>query len=680
MNSNPAQAEAIRHGEGPMLVLAGPGSGKTYVITRRVRYLIEQLNVRPDNILVITFSKAAASEMRERFLKDSGSQYPGVTFGTFHAVFFHILQNEYSLSPTHILRDSVSHEMIRDILTELQPELAEEPEMLEAIREEITRYKGSRKPEAAPPDMTAYEPRSCRPELFFPVLKQYMERARHRNLVDFEDMLSLTCDLFSKRPDVLAVWQSKYSYILVDEFQDINPMQYEVVRMLAGKSRNLFAVGDDDQSVYGFRGASPEIMLRFPKDYPDAKLVTLSVNYRCSGEVLSAASSLIACNGDRYEKHLTSSKGPVCPIAFPVCEDTDAEYAEVGRQIRTLLDSGENPDNIAVLFRTNAEMRGLLPLFERLSIPFCCHALPPSLFRHSSVTPVLSYLRIAAGGRARSDWLSIVNKPVRYAERVAFAAKEVNLTDVYTILHRRGKDYVVERLQKLEGDLHRIGAMNPYAAIHYIRHIVGYNRYLSETLPDASEAMDLLDELMNLSKEFRTIPEFLSYAEGDDERRRLAAEQAKTGHGVSVLTFHRSKGLEFPHVILCDCNELITPHKKALLPEHIAEERRLFYVAMTRSSETLTLYRVRKRLTHAMLPSRFLGEIRLPDSLTVPGARVSHVRYGPGTILSKDRTHIRVRFDGSLLPKALPFPLCREDGSLVLEAYCSSEPSSSRSS
>ena len=668
MNSNPAQAEAIRHGEGPMLVLAGPGSGKTYVITRRVRHLIEQLNVRPDNILVITFSRAAASEMRERFLRDSGNQYPGVTFGTFHAVFFHILQNEYNLSPTHILRDSVSHEMLRDILTELQPELAEEPEMLEAIREEITRYKGSRAP-----DPSAYEPRSCRRELFFPVFGKYAERARHRNLVDFEDMLSLTCDLFSKRPDILAVWQSKYSYILVDEFQDINPMQYEVVRMLAGKSRNLFAVGDDDQSVYGFRGASPEIMLRFPKDYPDAKLVTLSVNYRCSEEVLKAASSLIACNRDRYEKHLTAANGTVRPITFPVCEDTDSEYAEVAGRIRALLDSGTDPNDIAVLFRTNAEMRGLLPLFERLSIPFCCHALPPSLFLHSSVAPVLSYLRIASGGHARSDWLSIVNKPVRYAERVAFAAKEVNLTDVYTILHRRGKDYVVERLQKLEGDLHRIGAMNPYAAIHYIRHIVGYNRYISETLPDASEAMDLLDELMNLSKPFRTIPEFLSYVSKEDDRRRLAAEQAKAGRGVSVLTFHRSKGLEFKHVILCDCNELITPHKKALLPEHIAEERRLFYVAMTRASETLTLYRVRKRLSHALMPSRFLGEIRLPDSLTIPGARVVHTRYGPGTILSKDRTHIRVRFDGSLLPKALPFPLCREDGSLVLMEYAATE-------
>ena len=696
MNNNPAQAEAIRHGEGPMLVLAGPGSGKTFVITRRVRYLIEQLHIRPDNILVITFSKAAASEMRERFLKDSGSSYPGVTFGTFHAVFFHILQNEYNLSPTHILRESTAHELLRDILLEVQPELAEEPEMVEAIREEITRYKGSRKPGHAanatpipsrkgaappeatpdgtppsgdPPDVSSYEPRSCRRELFFPVLRSYLTRTRSRNLVDFEDMLSLTCELFSKRPDILAVWQSKYSYILIDEFQDINPMQYEVIRMLAGTRRNIFAVGDDDQSIYGFRGATPGIMLRFPEDFPGAKQVTLSINYRCSEEVLSAASALIACNPDRYEKHLTAARGPVCPVTFPVCDDTNSEFEAIGKQIKRFLSEGCAPEEVAVLVRTNSEIRGLLPVFEKLSIPFCCHVLPPSLFRNSYVAPVLSYMRIASGGRARSDWLSIVNKPVRYAERVAFAAREVNLTDVYTILHKRGKDYVVERLQKLEADLARISGMNPYAAIHYIRHIVGYNRYLTDTAAEPAEVMDLLDELMNLSKDFRTIPDFLAYAEQEDERRRKAAERAKTGHGVSVLTFHRSKGLEFRHVILCDCNELVTPHKKALLPEHIAEERRLFYVAMTRSFGTLTLYSVRKRLTHLMMPSRFLGEIRLPESLAVPGVRVVHVKYGSGTIVSRDRTHIRIRFDGAILARNLPFPLCREDGSLVLEDF-----------
>lgn len=671
MNSNPAQAEAIRHGEGPMLVLAGPGSGKTFVITRRVRHLIEQLNVRPDNILVITFSKAAASEMRERFLRDSGNRYPGVTFGTFHAVFFHILQNEYNLSPTRILQDSVSHQLLREILIELQPDLAGEPEMLESLREEITRYKGARPPgfASAPANEDTYEPRSCRRELFYPVLRQYQERARNRNLVDFEDMLQLTCDLFMKRPDLLAVWQSKYSYILIDEFQDINPIQYEVVRMLAGTRANLFAVGDDDQSVYGFRGATPEIMLRFPEDYPEAKLVPLSVNYRCSEEVLSAASALISHNPDRYEKHLSSARGPSCPVAFPVCVDSGAEFESVALQVKRLLADGAAPDDIAILFRTNSEMRGLLPVLEKHGIPFCCHALPPSLFRNSYVMPVLSYLRIAAGGRSRSDWLAIVNRPVRYAERVAFAEKEVNLTNVYTILHRRGKDRVVERLQKLEGDLHRIGGMNPYAAIHYIRHIVGYNRYLSDALTDATETMDMLDELMQLAKDFRTIPELLDYAAKEDERRRRALADARDRHGVSILTFHRSKGLEFRHVILCDCNELITPHKKALLPEHIAEERRMFYVAMTRASETLTLYSVRKHLSHELMPSRFLGEIRLPDSMLVPGAEVVHARSGHGIIVSKDRTHIRVRFDNSLFPKSLPFPLCREDGSLILAAY-----------
>ena len=668
MNSNPAQAEAIRHGEGPMLVLAGPGSGKTYVITRRVRHLIEQGNVRPDNILVITFSNAAADEMRERFLKDSGSQYPGVTFGTFHAVFFHILQIAYNLNPSHILREEQARFVIRDILSELQPELAEEPDMIAGIREEIQKYKGSHPPGADYDDQT-YEPLSCKRELFYSVLSEYLTVTRSRNLVDFEDMLSLTHALFLNHPEQLSFFRERYRYILIDEFQDINPLQYETVKLLAQAYKNLFVVGDDDQSVYGFRGSAPEIMLHFPEDYPDAKPVILDVNYRCSAEILEAASALIAFNGKRYEKHLRSERGSMGAVSFLCFPDTVSQYDGVAARIRKMLDDGTPPRQIAVLFRTNLDMRGILRSFEKQGIPYRCRTMPPSLYDNPYVSPVLSYLRLADGGNARSDWFAIMNKPVRFVPRSVFRTREVSLSEVYALLHRDGKDYITERLQKLESDLLRIGKMNPYAAIHYIRHIIGYNRYLSELLADPAPATDLLDEVMATASEFRTIGEFLSYAEGEGARRNAArmrgAETGQEPDGVTVQTFHRSKGLEYRHVFLCDCNELVTPHKKALLPEQIEEERRLFYVAMTRAAESLSLCYAKKRLSHEMTPSRFLGEIRLPKDAVTPGTRVTHERFGPGTVLSGTDREIRVRFDGHLLPKTLPLTLCRESGTLV---------------
>lgn len=675
MNSNPAQAEAIRHGEGPMLVLAGPGSGKTYVITRRVRYLIEQLNVRPDNILVITFSKAAADEMRQRFLTSPGESYPGVTFGTFHAVFFHILQIAYRIDSSHILREDQARNILREILTDLRPELADEPEMIAGIREEIQKYKGSLLPGADPSDQS-YEPLSCRRDIFYPVLDRYLSVTRNRNLVDFEDMLSLTYELFQKHPDHLAFWRERYRYILVDEFQDINPLQYATVRLLAGDGGNLFAVGDDDQSIYGFRGSAPGIMLRFPKDYPNAKTVTLTVNYRCSEEILHAASSLIAFNRERFAKHLLSDRGPTVPVRFECYPDTSAQYKAVTEHIERLLLEGVSPAEIAVLFRTNLDMRVLLRSFEKSGIPFRCHTLPPSLYTNPYVSPVISYLRLAAGGNARSDWLMVMNRPFRYVPRSAFPSKSVNLSEVYTLLHKDGKDYVRERLMKLEADLKRIGTMNPYAAIHYIRHIIGYNRFLSDTLPEPGGAMDLLDETMESAKDFRTITEFLAYAESENERIRKNAGKISEERtdAVTIQTFHRSKGLEYRHVILCDCNELVTPHKKALLPEQIAEERRLFYVAMTRASVSLTLCYAKKRLSHDMMPSRFLGEIRLPADALLPGARVYHERFGSGTVLSAKEKEVRVRFDGSIIARTLSLPLIRENGTLVAEQFATPRP------
>ena len=263
--NNSAQEEAIRHKDGPMLVLAGPGSGKTYVITNRVKHLIEECLVPPEEILVITFSRAAAGEMKQRFDTLTGGLYPGVTFGTFHACFFHMLQYARGYGADSILREADAISVLGEIMTEIRPEYAEDPALVRDIYEEILRVKCSVL-DTTQVEQLKYKPSTCDEKTFSEAFKRYLEALRVRRKLDFEDMLLLTRELLTEDDAVLAFWRKRYRYLLVDEFQDVNRLQYEIVRLLAGTDGNLFAVGDDDQSIYGFRGSDPQIMQR-PRYY-----------------------------------------------------------------------------------------------------------------------------------------------------------------------------------------------------------------------------------------------------------------------------------------------------------------------------------------------------------------------------------------------------------------------------
>ena len=263
MNYNKSQQQAIRHKDGPMLVLAGPGSGKTAVITQRTKQLIEYENIDPSNILVITFTRAAAQEMKQRFLALTGEERTKVTFGTFHAIFFMVLKLAYHFDSGNIISEEQRYQFMREILLE------------------------------------HFYSSSCGEEIFRKIYREYDERLKRNRLIDFDDMLTYTYDLFSQRKDILSAWQKKYRYILIDEFQDINLIQWKIMCMLAAPENNLFVVGDDDQSIYRFRGSKPEIMLGFQKIYPQAKIVNLEVNYRCEPPIVEAAMRLIAHNGNR---------------------------------------------------------------------------------------------------------------------------------------------------------------------------------------------------------------------------------------------------------------------------------------------------------------------------------------------------------------------------------------------
>lgn len=293
-----AQSKAVNHYKGPCLVLAGPGSGKTTVITHRTKNLIEKYDVNPSNILVITFTKAAAVEMQERFEKLMDGQRLPVSFGTFHAIFFKILKYAYNYSAQNIIREEDKYRLVKNLIDDENLEIEDEKEFLSSVIAEISNVKGDMI------DINNYYSANCSDEIFRRIYNRYEDRLRRSNLVDFDDMLVMCYELFVARPDILGAWQGKYEYILIDEFQDINRIQYEIIKQLAAPQNNLFIVGDDDQSVYRFRGARPEIMLNFENDYKGTEKIVLDENYRCTGNVINASLRLIRNNKKRFDKDI----------------------------------------------------------------------------------------------------------------------------------------------------------------------------------------------------------------------------------------------------------------------------------------------------------------------------------------------------------------------------------------
>ncbi|NMB43501.1 MAG: UvrD-helicase domain-containing protein, partial [Clostridiales bacterium] len=364
MKINKSQLKAIRHDKGPMLVLAGPGSGKTLVITRRTRNLIEEYKVNPSNILVITFTKAAAGEMKERFHKLTEGAGEGVNFGTFHAVFFTILKYAYNFNGSNIIRADHKYQIFKEIIQQLNLDIDDEKDFISNLMSEISLIKGERM------DLDHYYSINCSDEDFKKIYKAYENQLRRANLIDFDDMLLLCYELLKERKDILALWQKKFKYILIDEFQDINQVQYDIIKMLALPETNLFIVGDDDQSIYKFRGAKPEIMLNFNKDYPNSLQVILDSNYRSTKNIVKAAANVIKNNNHRFQKniHTNNKLGPIPEIK--TFKDLKEENEQIIKKLLKYYNSGIAYSEMAVLFRTNTQPRNLVAKLMEYNIPF----------------------------------------------------------------------------------------------------------------------------------------------------------------------------------------------------------------------------------------------------------------------------------------------------------------------
>ena len=615
------QTQAIAHKDGPALVLAGPGSGKTTVITNRIVTLLERYHIPGSRILVITFTRAAAQEMQSRFFtlyqkrnaRLDAARSTGVTFGTFHSVFYRILKHAYQYDASNILTQKEQYKMIESIIDELDMDAPDFNELASNLLGEISAVKSNCL------SLDYYYAKSCPENVFRRVYRLYEKKLRQANKVDFDDILTMTYDLLSKRRDILDAWRQRFSYILIDEFQDINLVQYKTIQLLAAPKNNLFIVGDDDQSIYRFRGARPEIMLGFEKDYPNAIRIMLDINYRSDAYIVAAANHLIVHNTARFPKKIRASHQAAFPVLLKPCRDPAEQNKYLIAQLRDYHAQGYAYEQMAILFRTNLGIRFVMDALMKGGIPFHMKDAIPNLFAHWISLDIIAYLRLVSGtGNTRANWLRIMNRPNRYIKREALVPFTSDISVAQLKAYYQDKDWMLERLDRLEYDLSIMKRMSPYAAIHYLSNAMKYQDYLKDYAKEhhinEQELLDVLNAVHESSQSCRTFAEWFTYIDTYTEElqkqaKSPASNDANNESGVCLCTLHCAKGLEYPIVFIPDINEDNIPHARAAVDADLEEERRLFYVGITRAKEHLHLYCVSEASGKEKFPSRFLEEL-----------------------------------------------------------------------
>lgn len=598
-----AQKEAVMHKDGPAIILAGPGSGKTTVITRRTQFLIQHYGIAPMNILVVTFTKAAATEMKERFLGLCGESYTHVRFGTFHSVFFEILKYAYHFTAANIAGEEKKYALLKEIVGRMELEIDDEAEFIRDLVQEISLVKCERI------SLEHYYSTSVPEEIFRKIYGSYQRKMEQENLLDYDDIMVYTWELLSQRPDILSGWQKRYQYILIDEFQDINKLQYDIVRLLAKPQNNLFVVGDDDQSIYRFRGAKPELMLNFSKEYPDAVQIILDINFRCPENIVHTASRVIGRNTVRFEKVIKGKRAQGEQIEYAMFPSQTQESLAVIKKIQEYREAGYQYQDMAVLYRSHTEARVPSQKLLEYNIPFRMRDVVPNLYEHWIARNVIAYLNAAMGNRERKTMLQIINRPKRYISRECLDEPLVDFENLRK--YYDDKYWMIEKIDKMENDLRVLSRMDPYTAVNYLRHGIGYEEYLKEYAEfrrmNPEDLYEVLDQLQESAKGSKTHEEWFGKMEEYTRMLRTQAKgQGRNEHAVTLTTFHGAKGLEFPIVFLIDINEGILPYKKAVLVSDIEEERRMFYVGLTRAKERLHIYYVKEKYGKSVKPSPFL--------------------------------------------------------------------------
>ena len=610
MGFNQAQKKAVSHGEGPCLVLAGPGSGKTLTIVNRIKYLIEEYKVRPEEILVVTFTRFAAAEMKSRLCALMGKQTLPVTVGTFHGIYYGILKWAYRMGQQNILSEEEKYQILRSAAGKQKMEVFDEEDFIQDIAAEIGKIKNNR----IDPDEFVSE--KCSADAFREIYREYERQRKKLRKIDFDDMLVLCCELFTSRPDVLAAWQKKFRYILIDEFQDINRIQYDVIRMLALPENNLFVVGDDDQAIYGFRGADSSLMFRFREDYPEAAQILLGTNYRSTANIVRNSLKVIEHNEHRFQKDLKASRDNGACIHVQELKDPNEEAQYILDEIEKKEQEGTAPEKIAVLFRIHTDARPVVEALLERHISFQMKEHLPNLYNHFIGKDIQAYFRLALGERKRQDFLQVMNRPKRYIGRDSLSGNTVSFEEIRKFYCDR--EWMMDRVDQFEWDVKMLKKMAPYAAIQYIRKRIGYDDFLKNYVVthnvNKADLFDVLSEIEEAAKPYASIEDWFVHVQEYTEMLRLKERQRSLKQeGVRLMTIHAAKGLEFDAVFLIEANEGRIPYKKAKTEKETEEERRLFYVAMTRAKDLLKICYVKTKNGKEVSPSRFVEELLEED-------------------------------------------------------------------
>lgn len=595
--------------DGPAMVLAGPGSGKTTVITHRIKNLIEKAEVRPENILVVTFTKAAAISMQKRFstLMNGGKGQP-VTFGTFHSVFYKILRKSRRYEATEILSERQKTDYIREIIGRYGISSNDISELSQNIINDIGNIKGNML------NAQEYEPSCCKKEDFIKVYNAYNLELKRDGKMDFDDILRECYLLLCENHTILEQWRELYKYILIDEFQDINRIQMNIIELLASPLNNIFVVGDDDQSIYGFRGARPEIMIEFKDYYPEAELIVLDVNYRSTQSIINVAGRVIENNKTRLDKCAHANNDKDFQPDIRKFRNQVEELKFVVSKIKEYENQGISLSEMAILVRNNSQIQEISSFLKNRKIEAESGKHRSNIYNGMVAKDILSYVRGALkfdGTYFNEDLIYVLNKPQRYISRQVVLSVNMNISAVRRIYSKNNIDsflFHIEMIRKLP----------PQAALSYIRKGAGYEEYLRlyaiENNIPMSGLLKQLEQLVQECSKFNTLEQWINSidsaqnSEGQNFGKKSSGEGG-TNNRINIMTMHGSKGLEFKAVFIVDANQGIIPTSKALRERDFEEERRLFYVAITRAIDYLNVYAVEERLGCPIEVSMFVEEM-----------------------------------------------------------------------
>lgn len=604
MDFNKSQEEAINTINGALLIISCPGSGKTTTMLRRIEHMVDS-GIPAREILMVTFTEAAAKEMKSRFQKNHAGS--SVTFCTLHSLCLRIINESGVRRGYHIADTQELNEIVRSAVKSSGVYL----EDLKRIKNDISRFKNTG-------DKTNRQENDVNNRQFMEIIKYYEDQKSYACALDFDDLLIIARQLMEKNVMLREHYADHFKYIICDEYQDTNPIQKDILYYLAQKHGNLCVVGDDDQSIYGFRGATPKLMLEFPKDFPKCKIIRMGTNYRSLPFIIEPSGRFIGYNRKRFEKDINAHREGNGEINFLSVRTRESELEELVTMIKNANADGKKLKDIAILARTNQELDDVAEIFIKESIPFTGKEALSDMYESWMFTDICSYLRISEGKFTRQDVMRIANRPKRYLDMRVMSSCELSEEGIKRAYRNAGaKSYVFDKLYDFFTDIHKLKELPFEKKIEYILEIIGYRKYVNEYCESAGASATIQENRLNKfrdeSQRFTCLGEWTAYAKAHISKFKEALKNMRQD-GVILATMHRSKGLEWDTVFVIDCCDGNVPLIHGGKVSDVEEERRLFYVACTRAKNELNVMSYETALTskgksRKVQPSTFVTDL-----------------------------------------------------------------------